>query len=189
MSANVTCTCLEGYAGNGTMCVPVCYSELNNCHQNATCEWNSTEEQVICSCVPGFVGTGLTCELPVSTSEESQPPSTSVSIHSSHLSLVATPFPRVTSTVVDNGETSITAVVTIPCVGLCENSTMAKKEQISTTAVAALSSAGAALILAAVTTAITITVWVEWTSVVQSQIADWNLQLNYNQSTYVQLWK
>lgn len=78
---NFTCTCNEGYEGNGIQCssmrsqinllpfalllfllidIDECYTEqLNSCHGNATC--NDTDGSYECYCNDGFYGDGVVC--------------------------------------------------------------------------------------------------------------------------------
>ena len=57
------CTCLEGYTGDGFMCLDI--DECSNsteypCHPNAHC--NNTLGSFICYCMVGYTGDGMTCD-------------------------------------------------------------------------------------------------------------------------------
>ena len=54
-----TCTCAEGYVGNGTECTDVCTAGVNECHDNSTCIMNADEGTYECACNTGFFGTGF----------------------------------------------------------------------------------------------------------------------------------
>ncbi|CAB4033642.1 mucin 4, partial [Paramuricea clavata] len=53
---NFTCTCSNGYSGNGTFCEDVDECEESRCHPNATCVNNPGS--FVCNCNPGFIGDG-----------------------------------------------------------------------------------------------------------------------------------
>ena len=54
-----SCTCQNGYTGDGTVCnnVNECQAGLDNCHDNAFC--SDTAGSFQCNCIPGYQGTGL----------------------------------------------------------------------------------------------------------------------------------
>ena len=53
---NFTCTCLNGYEGNGTHCEDIneCDANTHNCDTNALC--NNTMGGFECACAPGYIG-------------------------------------------------------------------------------------------------------------------------------------
>lgn len=57
------CQCLEGYTGNGILCIEELEScEIdNNCHQDATCEYEVRLQGYYCICNPGYQGDGYNC--------------------------------------------------------------------------------------------------------------------------------
>ncbi|XP_065178731.1 uncharacterized protein LOC135809326 [Sycon ciliatum] len=58
-----TCSCLTGYAGNGTYCenIDECSSDLHNCHQDAIC--TDTMGTFNCHCKTGYTGNTTHCEI------------------------------------------------------------------------------------------------------------------------------
>ena len=62
-----TCTCKDGFAGNGSTCTDIDECQLeqdNNCHANATCA--NAVGSFKCTCKDGYFGTGIQCNVIVS---------------------------------------------------------------------------------------------------------------------------
>ena len=61
-----TCTCNQGYTGNGVTCTSIssnineCSLNTDNCDVNAACA--DTEGSFTCTCNPGYEGDGVTCQ-------------------------------------------------------------------------------------------------------------------------------
>uniref|UniRef100_A0A3Q2CN68 EGF-like domain-containing protein n=1 Tax=Cyprinodon variegatus TaxID=28743 RepID=A0A3Q2CN68_CYPVA len=61
----VSCTCLQGYSGDGFTCLPVdpCASGDNGgCHEHAICTMTAPGKKK-CTCKDNYIGDGVTCEL------------------------------------------------------------------------------------------------------------------------------
>jgi alpha-tubulin suppressor-like RCC1 family protein len=60
-TGSYTCTCVDGYAGNGVTCTDVdeCATALHNCDPNAACLNGGGSFQCVCN--EGFTGNGETC--------------------------------------------------------------------------------------------------------------------------------
>lgn len=63
---NTSCTCDEGYEGDGFTCFaltspPLCLQGLTSCDANATCTIDSNTNAPVCVCDPGFTGDGRLC--------------------------------------------------------------------------------------------------------------------------------
>ncbi|XP_028272289.1 pro-epidermal growth factor [Parambassis ranga] len=59
---NPNCLCLEGFTGDGQLCVDIdeCKLGLHNCAKNAECQ--NTAGKYLCKCKNGYYGNGKTCQ-------------------------------------------------------------------------------------------------------------------------------
>lgn len=55
-----TCTCRQGYSGDGKTCAAINVCASNPCDRNATCTQTGPGAH-ICTCKPGYSGNGFTC--------------------------------------------------------------------------------------------------------------------------------
>ncbi|KAM3866980.1 pro-epidermal growth factor [Diretmus argenteus] len=57
-----TCRCLEGFTGDGHMCLDIdeCKLEMHKCDKNAECQ--NTPGKYLCKCQAGYSGSGHTCQ-------------------------------------------------------------------------------------------------------------------------------
>ena len=64
MPGSYTCSCKEGYTGDGRSCelmlVDECQLNTHTCDQNAVCE--DTHVSYTCTCDPGYKGDGMSCK-------------------------------------------------------------------------------------------------------------------------------
>ncbi|XP_062584614.1 stabilin-2-like [Saccostrea cucullata] len=63
-AGSVTCTCPQGFVGDGHHCVRPCEENNEGCHQFAVCkELNENSTEVDCFCQSQYKGNGLVCTL------------------------------------------------------------------------------------------------------------------------------
>ncbi|XP_040904286.1 pro-epidermal growth factor [Toxotes jaculatrix] len=79
------CSCLEGFTGDGQLCVDIdeCRLGTHNCNTNAECQ--NTLGKYLCKCQAGYHSNGQTCQELETTSTTSSPADVTTRHHNSNL--------------------------------------------------------------------------------------------------------